>query len=252
MHVQRHGTGEPVSIALHGWGGSHLTYAPLVPFMPRGSTLLALDLPGYGRSPRVPARDAEALASAIHREIDTLDVGRYTLVGNCSGAVLAALCAGLAGARLDRLVLIDPFAFVPWYFRVFLTPPIGRVAYYSTFANPAGRWLTNLSLASRRTSSSHLTSSFKTLDHDVSLDYLSMLARIGSVERFAGISVPVDIVYGERTFAAVKRSLPLWRQVLPQARFWPIRRAGHLPIDEAPQSVAAILFDAVPPTAHGA
>jgi pimeloyl-ACP methyl ester carboxylesterase len=244
MHFERSGNGDRVFVALHGWGGNHLTYAPLAPHLPEGASMFAADLPGYGRSPRVGARTAEELGASISAEIDRLGPRRFTLVGNCSGAILACLAASALGGRPERLVLVDPFAFVPWYFKVFLHPAIGRYAYYSTFANPLGRWLTNTSLKNKRAASTHLTDSFREVDPEVSLAYLSMLDGLGSIERFGSIPVPVDILYGERTFGAVKVSLDEWRRVLPQARCWEIRGAGHLPIEDAPAEVASIVFDA--------
>ena len=242
MHFERSGTGDRVFVALHGWGGNYLTYAPLVPFLPAAATMFAADLPGYGRSPRASARSAEELGTAITSAIERLAPGPLTLVGNCSGAIFACLAAAALGPRVERLVLIDPFAFVPWYFKVFIHPVIGRYAYLSTFANPMGRWLTNASLKNRRAANTHLTESFREIDHEVSLRYLSLLDALGSITRFASIAAPTDILYGERTFAAVKQSLPEWQCVLPQSRHWQIDGAGHLPIEDSPGAVAAIVF----------
>ncbi len=244
MHFERSGDGERVFVALHGWGGSYLTYAPLAPYLPSTATMFAADLPGYGRTPRSQSRTAEELGADISAAIERLGGGRFTLVGNCSGAIFACLAASILGPRVERLVLVDPFAFVPWYFKVFIHPAIGRYAYYSTFANPLGRWLTNVSLKKKRAASTHLTDSFREVDPEVSLAYLSMLDALGSIERFASITAPVDILFGERTFAAVRDSLVDWRRVLPHARCWEIRGAGHLPIDDAPAEVASIVFDA--------
>jgi pimeloyl-ACP methyl ester carboxylesterase len=244
MHFQRYGGGECSCAALHGWGGSHQTFAPLARHVPPGVSLFAADLPGYGRSPRLAAATADAVAETIAESIAGLPGDRVTLVGNCSGAIFALLAAPLLGPRLDRLVLIDPFAFVPWYFKVFIHPAYGRYAYYSTFANPVGRWLTNLSLRRQRASSTDLTASFTGVDHEVSLQYLEMLDALGDIRRFRDVTVPIDIAYGERTFAAVKQSLGAWQQVLPHARIWQVDGAGHLPIEEAPGRVAAIVFGA--------
>jgi pimeloyl-ACP methyl ester carboxylesterase len=243
IHLERYGFGDRMYVALHGWGGSNLTFAPFAPYIPDSASLYAADLPGYGRSPRPPVTPtAEDVAAVVAREIARLPARGVTLVGNCSGAIFALLAASQQGAHVARLVLIDPFAFVPWYFRIFTNPAIGRYAYYSTFANPIGRWLTNASLRANRAADTHLTASFRRIDHEVSLQYLAMLAAIGDITRFRSIDLPVDIVYGERTFGAVRQSLDEWQVVLPHARLWKIEGAGHLPIEEAPGRVAAIVF----------
>jgi pimeloyl-ACP methyl ester carboxylesterase len=243
IHIERYGTGPHLHLALHGWGGTHATYAPLAPYVPASASMLAADLPGYGRSTPLSASRADEVAAAVLDATAAGGAERVTLLGNCSGAIFALLGAAGAEGRVARVVMIDPFAFVPWYFGIFLWGRFGRAAYHSTFANPIGRWITNASLRGRRAPVTHLTRTFAAVDHRVSLQYLEMLASVGSLERFRGLSVPVDIVYGARTFRAVRRSLSIWREVLPHARIWRIDGAGHLPIEEAPRQVASIVFD---------
>ena len=123
----------------------------------------------------------------------------------CTGAIAAIFAAGNLKPRLTRLILIDPFAYVPWYFNVFLNGKWGW--YASTFANPVGRWLTNTTLRNKRTSETDLTDSFATIDHSVTYGYLKLFAGIEDIDQFKSIDVPVDIAFGERTFGAIKASL---------------------------------------------
>jgi pimeloyl-ACP methyl ester carboxylesterase len=242
MHVQRYGTGPDVYFGLHGWSGSHLTYAPIVPLLPPEATFYSADLPGYGASPRPATWTGEAVGEEIAAQIRHLDAERITLVGNCAGGIFGLIAASIVPDRVGRIVLIDPFAFLPWYFKVFVHPHYGRIAYRSTFANPMGRWLTNASLRNHRTNDAHLTDSFKEIDHEVSLGYLAMLDVMGSISQFATLEADIDIIYGQRTFTAVKESVVQWQALWPKARQWQLA-AGHLPIEEAPADLAAIVFN---------
>ena len=150
IHAERYGSGPEIYVGVHGWGGSHKTFAPIVPHLPASASLLAIDLPGYGRSPWQPVDTALEIAAQVAAFIDATARAPVTLVGNCSGAILGLLAYSLVPDRIGRLVLIDPFAFLPWYFKVFVHRPYGPIAYRSTFANPIGRWLTNLSLRNKR------------------------------------------------------------------------------------------------------
>lgn len=175
-------------------------------------------------------------------------VESFTLVGNCSGALigLAALEARPhLQSRVERMVLIDPFAFTPWYFGIFVVPVLGRLFYHSTFANPLGRWLTNLSLRGKRSEETDLTHSFQRVDHQVSYRYLELLTSIGSIERWSGILIDTDIVHGERTFGAIRESIGMWRGIWPHIRIHELPAAGHLPILEATEDVRQILFDEI-------
>ena len=131
----------------------------------------------------------------------------------------------------------------PWYFRVFLLKPIGRYAYYSTFANPAGRLLTNLSLKQRRSSTTDLTGGFSRVNHAVTYRYLQIFESFPQPETFEGLTQPIDIIYGDKTFQAVRDSAVRWKSVWPQAKVHELKAAGHLPLLEATAQVRDIVFD---------
>jgi len=242
MFVERYGRGDRIFFGLHGWSGDHTTFAPLVNYLPDDAALYCADLPGCGRSQPPREWRLEELAREIADEISKLDSQSVTVIGNCSGAILSLAAMPRIAERVNRLILIDPFAFAPWYFKLFVATPIGKYAYYSTFANPIGRWITNLSLRRHRTEASDLTVSFRAVDHVASYNYLRMLCAIDGIESFAWIRRPIDIVCGERTFGAVKRSVGMWRGVWPQSRVFELQGAGHLPIIEASEELSRIVF----------
>lgn len=244
VFTKRYGQGERIFFGLHGWSGDHTTFAPLEPFIPADATLISVDLPGYGRSPAPRMWTLTALARALAAEIERLDAP-LTLIGNCSGALLALSAMTVApqlSARIERLVLIDPFAYAPWYFKLFVAPPLGHYAYLTTFANPVGRWITNRSLKNKRAAATDLTGSFRAIDHAVSYRYLQLLTAIDGIAQWGWIKQPVDIVYGARSFAAIKRSAQFWQQLWPQAHLFELAGAGHLPLLEAPAELSRIVF----------
>lgn len=242
MFIERYGSGNQCYFGLHGWGGGHRTFLPLSEFLPETATLYAVDLPGCGRSRAPQEWSAESIAQEVARAIDQTGVAKLTIIGNCSGAIIGLLASLHLGERVERFILIDPFAYMPWYFRLFLAPGWGRYAYLTAFANPLGRWITNLSLKPRRTKTSDLTATFSDADHIVTHRYLAMLAEIKGTDRFRGIEAPIDICYGRRTFKAVKESARMWKSIWPQARLFELEGAGHLPIEEATQQLSRIIF----------
>jgi pimeloyl-ACP methyl ester carboxylesterase len=253
MHVERFGSGKTIYYCLHGWNGDHRTFLPLVSYLPPFATLVAPDLPGCGRSP-APARWVlEEVTEVIARSIVQEAKGPVVVIGNCSGGLLALGAAllleeGGFSEAICRMVLIDPFAYWPWYFRVFLSKGWGRYAYAATFANPLGRWITNFALRSKRRSETNLTEGFASADHEILFRYLNLLREIGPIEQFRRLRIPIDLVYGERTFHAVRRSIAVWKRIWPQAAVWSLPQAGHLPIQEAAGDLSRIIFggDACP------
>ena len=249
MHVERYGTGPDVFLGLHGWSGDHRTFGPLASRMPASASLYSADLPGYGKSQRPRNWSLDLVLAEITEVIRTIGNSGITLIGNCSGANLALLAATRMRGEIARLVLIDTFAYLPWYFKIFTTPSYGRYAYNSAFANPLGRWLANRSLKAHRTDSTDLTRSFVSVDHEVTYNYLLLLSRIDGVEQFRDLAMAIDIVYGERTFGAVKQSASQWKTLWPQARVWELKGAGHLPIEEAPDQLCSVIFPSSHPDA---
>ena len=248
MFVEQHGGGPDVYFALHGWGGDRRTFAPLKPFVPEGASLRCADMPGCGdsRAPRAWSVDAvvEEIVECVRATCasrETRPTG-LTLVGNCGGAVFALLAAERLGESVGRVVMVDPFAYLPRYFRLFLAGEFGRRAYAATFANPFGRWVTNQTLRGRRTGAGDLTATFAGVDHEVERRYLALYEEVGSVERFRGFDAPVEILHGEKTFGAVRRSLALWLEVLKDARVRVVEGAGHQTISEAPARTADLIF----------
>lgn len=242
MHVERHGAGARAFLALHGWGGDRRAFAPLAAHVPAGASLYAADLPGCGSSPRPREWSVEAVVAEVSETIRVLGPGRVTLVGHCGGAVFALLAAREEARLVERVIAIDPFAYLPRYFRLFTGEGFGRRAYEATFANPFGRWLTNKTLNAGRDERTDMTASFGSTDHEAARGYLALFASIEGVEVFRGLRAEVELVYGERTFGAVKKSVEMFKGVLPHARVLRLAGARHMPLTEATARLARVVF----------
>jgi pimeloyl-ACP methyl ester carboxylesterase len=250
MYFFRSGKGNLGVVGFHGWSGDHHTFDPLLDQIPKDYAFYALDLPGCGKS--APPQDWEmrSLARDVALELIGLNRKELTLVGSCSGAILTAFVARelIQMEKKDlvrRLVMIDPFAFCPWYFQLFLIPIVGPLMYATAFANPLGRGITNLFLRDKRARETHLTRDFAEVNHWVVWKYLKMLSECGGPDQFRGLDLPVDILYGENTFSAVRKSVLEWREALPQSRIAELKEVGHLPISEGTKEVAEVVFQRV-------
>ena len=247
MFVCETGGGLRGLVGFHGWSGDHRTFSPLWERMPEGWSFFSFDLPGCGASPKPSEWNFRALAREMATEVIQLGMRDLVLVGSCSGAILTAFVTRELRemGRPDvvaRLVMIDPFAYCPWYFQLFLFPLLGYLLYATAFANPIGRGITNFLLQNKRAGDTNLTQSFAGVDHSVTWRYLKMLKECGRPGQFRGMGLPVDILYGEKTFSAVRRSVQEWKEALPQARVSRLPGVGHLPIPEGTKAVARVVF----------
>ena len=247
MHIEAYGRGERTFLAIHGWGGDHREFAPLAARLPGDARLLSVDLPGYGRSPKPPRWDLAEIVTQIVGEADARGLVGATLVGFCSGAVIALLAARQAPALAARIVMIDPFAFVPWYFRIFTAGEFGRRAYRTAFASPLGRQITTWVLRRRQSTDDDFMGAFGRVDHETTQEWLRILNRVGPVAQFRGLAMPIDIAHGERTFAAVRASVREYAALWPQARVHQLHNVGHLTLVRGARQLATIVF--TPPAA---
>src|SRR3954452_3111086 len=100
------GPGDVSFVLLHGLGGSHLSWVQAAPGLAGLGPVLALDMPGFGRSPRAgrPTRlmDQQRLLGAF---LDAQTEGPVVLAGNSMGGVVALLRAALDPERVAGVIL---------------------------------------------------------------------------------------------------------------------------------------------------
>jgi pimeloyl-ACP methyl ester carboxylesterase len=98
-------SGRPL-VLLHAWGESRRCFDRLVPLLPAGTTVVALDLRGHGDSDR-PA-DGYSLArqaADVVAVLDALEAPSGVLLGSSSGGYLAQQVAVTRPDRVAGLVL---------------------------------------------------------------------------------------------------------------------------------------------------
>ena len=103
--------GRPVVpvLALHGWLDNAASFVPIAPHL-SGIELVALDLPGHGRSDHLPAGAEYSLAGTVHAVLDAADAlgwERFALLGHSMGAAIGSIVAAAAPDRIARLVAIE-------------------------------------------------------------------------------------------------------------------------------------------------
>src|SRR6478735_8666144 len=108
LHVHRTGAGEPL-VLLHGLGESHIGWRPVIEALSEVYDVIAIDLPGFGRSPALSGKvspTAVKLAGAVEETLDELGVGSYHVAGYSLGARVAIQLADTD--RVASLIAIAP------------------------------------------------------------------------------------------------------------------------------------------------
>ena len=250
LHTQTYGHGPRVFIGYHGWGSEQgRSFEALVPFLPDDVTLIGVDLPGCGKSTTPSAKDAlaswERVNDLVARHLDTIDSDKQvTLVGSCSGVFNACEVAQRRPERIRDIIMLEPFAYMPWYFSIFLKPVTGKLLYKMVFDNPLGKAATSLSMRKKKLNEDFdMVGSFGLgTDLDVAYRYLEFYGALTEHSIYKDITAPIRIIHGQNTFGAIHESVAMWQENWPGLPVTPLEGVGHMLNQEAPEATARAIF----------
>ena len=241
----------PCVVFIHGALNDHSVWTLLARWCAHhGYGVLAVDLPGHGRSGGTPLASVEAIAAWLHRLLDAAGVGQATLVGHSMGSLIALEAA----ERASTLVMVGtsyPMKVSEALLTTARDRPEAAMAMVTAFshslasAKPGypgpGAWLRGGSLAlmrrlqGRQTAVNLFENDFQVCDRYA-----------GGEAAAARVSCPVHFILG----ALDQMTLPKHNAVLgsllkPRVHTVP---AGHALIAEAPDAVLAALKLALQPS----
>lgn len=255
---------DPALLLIHGLGDEADSWRRVFLPLAERYRVVALDLPGFGRSDQPNrAYTVAFFARAVAGLMDSLGIGRATLVGSSLGALIAQRLALAAPARVDRLLLLDGClpvrrAFPPGPLWAFLTPGVGEAAYtslrrdqdqaYATLrpyyadldALPEGERAFLRDRVWARVWSDGQRRAFLSALRWLSIDAAT---RAGSYAiQLAGLRTPTHLVWGEHDLIVARAVAEANAAILPAARLTIIPGCGHLPHQERPEAVLGLVY----------
>lgn len=101
------GSGAPV-VLVHGAGGCHLNWLPAAPMLSRHARVLALDLAGFGRTPKAGrSHGVESQRRLLDRFLTEVVQEPAVVIGNSLGGLVALMEAAASPERVAGLVLVS-------------------------------------------------------------------------------------------------------------------------------------------------
>ena len=252
LHVERAGDAGPTLVLLHGWLRSVYAWRHLFAPLATVARVVAIDLPGFGRSPIVEgAYDHAFFADAVWAELEGAD--DLHLVGHGLGGATAFAMALARPSSVRSIVAVSP--------TVLKTPLLGLRGRFVTSSIVARTWL---GVAPRRAIHHMLEPHFHDQAHlDKALldEVMGSLERPGArsvahralvtdlggalAERVADVTVPTTLIWGYNDRI---QPLDVARTLSSRIRGAVLRQipnTGYGALECRPRSVARYITDAI-------
>jgi len=235
----------PVMVFVHGAQNDHSVWALQSRyFAHHGKSVLAVDLPGHGRSGGAALESIEALADWLARVLDSLGIATATLIGHSMGSLVVLECAArhphkvaalaLIGAALPMRVSEDLLAAT----RDDEAAAQQMVNHWSHAAlahfpgNPGpGFWVAGVNRRLMQRQRPGV----------MAVDFAACNAYANGLAASAALRCRVLVVTGQRDVMTPLRAAKEMLQALPQPKWVQIEGAGHAMMAEKPDEVLEAL-----------
>lgn len=232
----------PVLLFLHGWAASRKFWDPVVGALSDRYRCVAVDLPGFGESPRPDAPyTIEWFAETVERFRAALGLDVAAVVGHSMGGLIAArwLCDH-AGASA-RLVLVNAVVCGPRALflksKVLLLPLVRILMFWLCKVRWIRRWVAK-DFCSVAPLSEDLVDDITRTSYASAIRSVLSLRRTDVTADLARRAPPALVISTDQDRILTPAQRELARQALPAARFETISPCGHCPMIERPQELA--------------
>lgn len=245
--ARRLDAGLPTVVFVHGAGQDHSVWALQARYFAyHGRNVLAIDLPGHGRSGGEPLSSVETAAQWLVALLDELRLPRVALVGHSLGALVVLEAAGKHPQRAAAIALLGPG--VPM--------PVSDALLDAARANDhlAYELITGWSFSAGHQLGGNPQPGLWMVGNAVRLmersrpgvlhaDLLACHRYAGGLSAAASVQCPVLLIVGQRDLMAPAQSAMALSAALADCRVVTVPDCGHSLMTEAPDVVLDALRD---------
>jgi len=231
----------PTIVFVHGAAADHSVWALQSRyFAHHGWNVLAVDLPGHGRSGGAPLASVAAIADWIPALLDAAKIGNAALVGHSLGSLAALECAARHSARVTKVALVGPAA--PMTVAEPLLDAAKRddhVAFelINGWSYSQGKQLGGNTVPGVWLTGNAMRLMERTQPGVLHVDLLACHGYASALDSAARLRCPVLIVTGARDIMAPPKSAKALTAALPGARVVTLPECGHALMAEQPDAV---------------
>ena len=232
---------KPAVVFVHGAASDHSVWLLQSRyFAHHGMSVLAVDLPGHGRSAGPALGSVDAIADWLPRLLDAAGLARAALVGHSLGALAALACAARHPGRVAKIALLGPAA--PMEVSEVLLGAASandHVAYelINGWSTSAGKQLGGNTAPGMWLMGSAIRLMERTPPGVLHADLVACNAWTGGLEAAAAVRCPSLVVIGARDIMAPPRAAKALAETLAGARVVTLPDTGHAMMAEQPDAV---------------
>ncbi len=226
----------PPVVLIHGAGGNHLYWPAQLRRLP-DERILALDLPGHGKSSGVGHHTIDDYAGEVVAFIEALRIPHVVLVGHSMGGAIALHVAIEAPERVVGLGLLGSAA------RLKVSPALLHMASDPSKAEDTVHMIVENSFAEKTSPRLKELAERRMQETRPSVLYGDLAAcdAFDPGARVADIAAPTLILFGSEDRMVPIGAGRLLQDRMQQARLELVDNAGHMVMLEQPEQVADIL-----------
>ncbi len=234
FYAQR-GTGTPAVVAVHGAGGTHQHWGLQLQALGETTHMIALDLPGHGRSPGPGCRRIADYSQILVAALDALGLEQAVLAGHSMGGAIALWTALTAPERVAGLALIGTGArlrVLPALIEGFVDDPAAavRLIVARAYSNAAAPELRAAGEAA-----------FRQTDPAVFHEDLLGCHVFDALEQVQAIRCPTLLLCGTEDQLTPPRFSEYLHEQIAGSTLVLVPGAGHMVLIEQPEAVNAAL-----------
>ena len=236
---------KPAVVFVHGAASDHSVWLLQSRyFAHHGKGVLAVDLPGHGRSAGPALGSVDAIADWLPRVLDAAGLAQAALVGHSMGALAALACAARHPARVEKVALLGPA--VPMEVSEALLDAAkanDHVAYelINGWSTSAGKQLGGNTVPGMWLLGSAIRLMERTAPGVLHADLVACNAWTGGLEAAAAVRCPSLVVIGARDLMAPPRAAKGLVEALAGVRVVTLPDTGHAMMAEQPDAVLEAL-----------
>ena len=228
-------------VFVHGAANDHAVWAwQSRYFAHHDCNVLAVDLPGHGRSTGEALGSVEAIADWLVELLDAADAERAALVGHSLGALAALECAARHPSRIEKIALAGPA--VPMAVSDELMDAARRDAHaayemINSWSFSAARQLGGNAVPGLWMTGNSLRLMERTSPGVLATDLAACHAYANGLAAAAAVRCPALVVMGSRDLMAPPRAAQAMIEALHDVRTVKLDGSGHALMAEEPDAV---------------